>query len=25
MKSNAIILAGLSKVVKRQPYLPKAE
>ena len=25
MKSNAIILAGLSKVVKRQPYIPKAE
>ena len=25
MKSNAIILAGLSKVKKRQPYVPKAE
>ncbi len=25
MKSNAIILAGLSKVRKREPYVPKAE
>ena len=25
MKSNAIILAGLSKVKKREPYIPKAE
>jgi len=25
MKSNAIILAGLSKIKKREPYVPKAE